>query len=72
MQSSHEPIQQRADMKQDTFTLDEGQVILRWPSQMSAESYEYFKDWLDLITRKAKRASEKYEVSQIRPYGQVK
>jgi hypothetical protein len=55
-------------MKQDTFTLDEGQVILQWPSQMSAESYEYFKDWLDLITRKAKRASEKSEVSQIRPW----
>lgn len=42
--------------KQDTFTLDEGQVVLQWPSQMSNTSYEDFKDWIDLQMRKIKRS----------------
>lgn len=46
-------------MNSDIFTLDEGEVTLQWPSRMSPESYEDFKDWLDLIVRKAKRAVEK-------------
>ena len=43
-------------MNNDVFTLDEGEVILQWPSRMSQESYDNFKEWLELITRKAKRA----------------
>jgi hypothetical protein len=43
-------------MNNDVFTLDEGEVVLQWPTRMSPESYEDFKDWLDLIMRKAKRA----------------
>jgi hypothetical protein len=46
-------------MNSDVFTLDEGEVVLQWPTRMSPESYEDFKDWLDLIVRKAKRAVEK-------------
>lgn len=47
-------------MNSDTFTLDEGQVILQWPAKMSHESYEDFKSWLELVSRKAKRAADKY------------
>ncbi len=43
-------------MKQDTYTLDEGDVVLQWPARLSQESYEDLKDWLDLIARKMKRA----------------
>jgi hypothetical protein len=43
-------------MNSDVFTLDEGEVILQWPSRMSPESYEDFKDWIELMTRKAKRS----------------
>lgn len=43
-------------MNQDTFTLEEGQVILQWPAKISQESYNDFKDWLDLMARKVKRA----------------
>jgi hypothetical protein len=46
-------------MNSDTFTLDEGQVVLQWPAKMSPESYGDFKDWLDLIARKIKRSSVK-------------
>lgn len=42
--------------QQDTFTLDEGQVILRWPSKMSAESFEDFKAWVELQLRKIGRS----------------
>lgn len=59
-----QPIKQpapRIGMNSDTFTLDEGQVVLQWPVKMSPESYEDFKSWLDLVSRKAKRAAEKYE-----------
>ena len=58
---AHKPITSKVGMNSDTFTLDEGQVILQWPAKMSMESYEDFKSWLDLVSRKAKRAAEKYE-----------
>jgi len=51
-------------MNNDVFTLNEGDVVLQWPSKMSPESFEDFKDWLDLITRKAKRAVEKKDDSK--------
>ena len=54
----------KVGMNSDTFTLDEGQVILQWPAKMSAESYEDFKSWLDLVARKAKRAADKYEAGE--------
>lgn len=48
-------------MNSDVFTLEEGEVILQWPSQMSPESYEDFKDWIELMTRKAKRSVKSKE-----------
>lgn len=42
-------------MNDDCFSLDEGQVILRWPPEMSPESYEDLKDWLELMIRRMKR-----------------
>ena len=50
------PTSGRPTMKQDTYTLDEGDVVLQWPARLSQESYEDLKDWLDLIARKMKRA----------------
>jgi hypothetical protein len=48
-------------MNSDVFTLDEGEVILQWPSRMSPESYADFKDWIELMTRKAKRSVKSKE-----------
>jgi len=45
--------------RQDSFTLDEGQVVLRWPEKMSAASYEDFKAWIELQLRKIGRTIEK-------------
>ncbi|SAI72189.1 Uncharacterised protein [Bordetella ansorpii] len=49
------PIAASANMRQDTFTLDEGQVMLQWPAQLSEDSYEDLKDWLELQLRKIRR-----------------
>ena len=54
-QESHVAPTARPRMNQDTFTLDEGQVVLQWPADISAESYDDLKAWLDLITRRMKR-----------------
>ena len=42
--------------RQDVFSLDEGQVILQWPAQLSKESFEDFESWIELQLRKIKRS----------------
>jgi hypothetical protein len=39
-------------MRQDVFSVDEGDVILRWPTPLSADSLELVKLWLDIVPRK--------------------
>jgi hypothetical protein len=46
-----------AGFKQDVFTLSEGQVVLRWPDPLSEESYEDFKDWLELVRKRVARGA---------------
>ena len=46
-------------MKQDTFTLDEGNVTIQWPSKLSEASFEDLTDWLEIMARKMKRAVTK-------------
>jgi hypothetical protein len=50
------PPKPRPGMKQEVFTLSEGDVVLQWPARMTAEEYEDFKGWLKLIENKAGRA----------------
>jgi hypothetical protein len=42
-------------VRQDVFTLDEGQVVLQFPAKMSAASFEDFESWIQLQLRKIKR-----------------
>lgn len=42
--------------KQDIFSLDEGQAVLRWPETLSLESYRDFESWLKLVLRKVSRS----------------
>lgn len=49
------PMKPGAAMKQDVFSLEEGNVVLQWPSQMSPASYEDFKSWVELQLRKISR-----------------
>jgi hypothetical protein len=41
---------------QDVFSLTEGPVTIQWPASLSAESYEDFSGWLDLLKRKIGRS----------------
>jgi hypothetical protein len=45
-----------ADTKQDVFTLDEGQVVLTWPSKMSKTSFEDLEAWIQIVLRKMARS----------------
>ena len=42
-------------MKEDIFTLDEGDVVFQWPERLSQESYEDLEAWAKLILRKIQR-----------------
>ena len=52
-------LEPRPGMNNEVFTLEEGEVILQWPANMSPESYEDFKEWLNLIAKKAGRTVDK-------------
>jgi len=45
-----------ATMRQDVFSLAEGDVVLSWPTPLSAESIEEVKDWLKIAERKIVRS----------------
>ncbi len=53
------PLLMRPGMKQDVFSLEEGQVVIQWPESLSQESYEDFEGWINLILRRAKRSITK-------------
>lgn len=42
--------------KEAILPLEEGDVVLHFPDRMTAESFEDFKDWAELMIRKAKRS----------------
>lgn len=42
--------------RKDVFSIDEGEVTLIYPSDLSEESYKDIVDWLELIKRKVRRA----------------
>lgn len=44
-----------ADTKQDTFATTDGDVVLRWPVNLSADSLEDVEAWTALILKKVKR-----------------
>lgn len=44
-------------MRQEIFTVAEGDVVIHWPERLSAESLEDFKDWLRILERKITRSS---------------
>lgn len=54
----------RPGMNQDTLTLDEGQVVLQWPAVISPENYEDLRDWMELMSRRIKRAVRDEEESE--------
>ncbi len=52
-------LQPSPGMNNEVFALEEGDVILQYPANMSPESYEDFKEWFNLLDKKIKRAVDK-------------
>jgi hypothetical protein len=57
----------RCDMATDTFTLDEGPVVLQYPKTLSSSSFEDFKSWTELQLRKIQRSIK----NDVPPVGTV-
>lgn len=54
-------VDRQAGTKVDTFTLKDGQVILRWPGRIRLDEYPDLEAWLQLMIRKVKRSVREYE-----------
>lgn len=48
-------------MKQDVYPLSTGDVVLQWPTEMSSDDLDEFKDWLTLVTKKVTRTVRSLE-----------
>jgi len=54
-------------MKEDVFSLKEGDVVLQWPERISAESFQDLEDWTKLLLRKIKRSIPEDESGNPQP-----
>ena len=44
------------EVKQDVFTLDEGEVVVQRPANLSTESFEDLSAWWEIMLRKIRRS----------------
>jgi len=49
-------------MKEDVFSLREGDVTLQWPESLSADSFQDLEDWTKLLLRKIKRSVQSSDI----------
>jgi hypothetical protein len=69
-QSSHQPLLnsvlggQGAKMRQDVFSLAEGEAVIHWPTPLSDDSIRDLEDWLELVKRKIKRSAAEVSTQQ--------
>ena len=47
-----------AGMRQDVFSVTEGDVVLSWPASLTADSIQEIKDWLKIAERKIIRSGK--------------
>ncbi len=48
---------QGVKMRQDVFSLAEGEAVIHWPTPLSPDSITDLEEWLDLVKRKIKRSA---------------
>jgi hypothetical protein len=48
---------QGVKMRQDVFSLAEGEAVIHWPTPLSLDSITDLEEWLDLVKRKIKRSA---------------
>lgn len=55
-------------VRQDVFSVTEGEVVLSWPAQLSLDSIQEIKDWLKIAERKIVRSEKtKPEPPELKP-----
>jgi hypothetical protein len=59
--TNSDPLQSRLlslnkHMKEDVFSVNEGKLVLQWPTPLSADSIQDVKDWLEIMQRKIARS----------------
>ncbi|MDT8758195.1 hypothetical protein MZO42_05755 [Sphingomonas psychrotolerans] len=59
-----QPSETPAGYRSETFNADEGDIRITWPSNLSAQSVEDMKDWLELLKRRIARRAGAGEVSE--------
>lgn len=52
-------------LRQEVITLDEGDVVLTFPADLSVESYDDLAEHLKLFLRKAKRRAERRDDNEV-------
>ncbi len=53
---AYNPPSGKSTMREDVFSLAEGQVKMQWPTPLSEESIQDLKDWLKIVERKISRS----------------
>jgi hypothetical protein len=48
----------KSGVRREVFALDNGEAILQWPAQLTADGVAELKDWLTLVIRKVERISK--------------
>ena len=61
------PAEEKTEIRQDLFSLSEGQVIIRLPKVLSRDSYQDLKGWIDLILRNVERSIVDNNQTQKKP-----
>jgi len=55
---------QGAKMRQDVFSLAEGEAVIHWPTPLSPDSIADLEEWLELVKRKIKRSAAEPDKSE--------
>lgn len=58
---------QGAKMRQDVFSLAEGEAVIHWPTPLSSNSINYLKAWLKLVEMKIADSEAKQDQSGAAP-----
>ena len=53
------------EFKEDSMSLEEGKVILRWPDKLSRESLGYLKTWLEFVIHRLEGAKPPIDSEEL-------
>lgn len=53
---NYKPLKPSVVAIQDTYTTKAGEMIVRWPDDLSQEEYEDIEGWLEMIKKKIRRS----------------